>query len=240
VAGKLWPLGKEQFFYPATPSLFKKLEQLSQRSNVSRGQAFEDFLTAVVCALAAETKEEEYMAMIERHKSGKRGRRGADLMPEMFAELVNAMSDSDADILGDLFQGSITYGEAGQYFTPEGIHNWPTSPCVVARRPHRYHRTFLACVMPASVISPDVGNAKPLFAFGGAHRGHVFRKAEQPKMAWLGGFLIAPKPHRTTTPGAHRALGLRAAHTKRSSCHRWVRRARAPWQSPSSTPSIPY
>jgi hypothetical protein len=112
---------KEQFFYPATTPLFKKLEQLSQRSSVSRGQAFEDFLTAMVCALAAETKEEEYMAMIERHKSGKPGQRGADLMAHMFGEFVNAVSDSDADILGDLFQGSITYGEAGQYFTPESV-----------------------------------------------------------------------------------------------------------------------
>ncbi|MEX1028015.1 MAG: N-6 DNA methylase [Candidatus Paceibacterota bacterium] len=120
--GSLWlQMAKEQFFYPATQPLFKQLEQLSQRSSVSRGQAFEDFLTAVVCALAAETKEGEYMAMIERHKCGKPGQRGADLMPQMFGELVNAMSESDADILGDLFQGSITYGEAGQYFTPESV-----------------------------------------------------------------------------------------------------------------------
>jgi len=114
-------MAKEQFFYPATPPLFKKLEQLSQRSSVSRGLAFEDFLTAMVCALAAETKEGEYMAMIERHKSGKPGQRGADLMPAMFAELANAMTESDADILGDLFQGSITYGESGQYLTPEAV-----------------------------------------------------------------------------------------------------------------------
>lgn len=120
-AGKLSLLAKEQFFYPATQPLFKQLEQLSQRSSVSRGQAFEDFLTAVVCALAAETKEDEYLAMIERHKEGKPGRRGADLMPIMFAELVNAMDDDNRDILGDLFQGSITYGEAGQYFTPESV-----------------------------------------------------------------------------------------------------------------------
>ncbi len=86
---------------------------------MSRGQAFEDWLTAMVCPLAAETKEDEYMAMIERHKSGKKRRRGADLMTVMFAELVNAMSESD--IHGDLFQGSITYVEAGQYFTPEGV-----------------------------------------------------------------------------------------------------------------------
>ena len=56
-------MAKEQFLYPETQPLFKKLEELSQRSSVSRGQAFEDFLTAMVCALAAETKEAEYMAM---------------------------------------------------------------------------------------------------------------------------------------------------------------------------------
>jgi hypothetical protein len=112
-------LAREQFAYPASQSLFKKLEQLSHRSGVSRGHAFEDWLTAMVCALAAETKEGEYLAMVERHKAGKQGQRGIDVMGQMFGELVNAMSDSDADILGDLFQGSITYGEAGQYFTPE-------------------------------------------------------------------------------------------------------------------------
>jgi hypothetical protein len=32
----LLPVAREQFAYPATPSLFKKLEQLSQRSGVRR------------------------------------------------------------------------------------------------------------------------------------------------------------------------------------------------------------
>ena len=114
-------LAKEQFFYSATPPLFKKLEELSRRSSVSRGQAFEDWLTAMVCALAAETKEDEYLAMVERHKQGKQGQRGIDLMAQMLAELVDAMSREDIDVLGDLFQGSITYGEAGQYLSPASI-----------------------------------------------------------------------------------------------------------------------
>jgi type I restriction-modification system DNA methylase subunit len=114
-------LAREQFAFPATEQLFKKLEQLSHRSGVSRGHAFEDWLTAMVCALAAETKEGEYLAMVDRHKAGKPGKRGCDLMGQMFGELIGAMDASDADILGDLFQGSITYGEAGQYFTPESL-----------------------------------------------------------------------------------------------------------------------
>ncbi len=114
-------VAREQFAYPASESLFKKLEHLSQRSSVSRAVAFEDWLSAMVCALAAETREAEYLAMVERHKTGKQGKRGVDVMGQMFGELVSAMDSSDLDILGDLFQGAITYGEAGQYFTPESI-----------------------------------------------------------------------------------------------------------------------
>ena len=114
-------VAKEQFTYPETQSLFKAIETLRQRSGVSRGQAFEDFLTAVVCALAAETKEEEYLSMVERHKKGRKGQRGIDLIPQMFGELVYAMDKTDADILGDLFQGAITYGENGLYLTPDAV-----------------------------------------------------------------------------------------------------------------------
>ncbi len=114
-------MAREQFAYPASESLFKKLEHLSQHSGVSRGVAFEDWLTAMVCSLAAETKEAEYLAIIERHKAGKLGKRGCDLMGQMFGELVAAMDKTDADIIGDLFVGAISYGEAGQYFTPESL-----------------------------------------------------------------------------------------------------------------------
>lgn len=117
----LYSLSREQFSQPAAESLFHKLEELSQRSGVSRGVAFEDWLVAIACALAAETKEAEYLAMIARHTQGPAGRRGCDLMAQMFGELVHAMDQSDADLLGDLFVGAISYGEAGQYFTPESI-----------------------------------------------------------------------------------------------------------------------
>lgn len=115
------PVAREQFCHRQSELLFQQLEQLSQRSGVSRGAAFEDWLTAMVCALAAETKEPEYLAMIERHQHGPPGQRGCDLMGRMFGELVAAMDQSEADLLGDLFQGAITYGEAGQYFTPESL-----------------------------------------------------------------------------------------------------------------------
>lgn len=114
-------MAKEQFFHAATQPLFKKLEQLSHRSSVSRGQAFEDWLTAMVCALAAETKEDEYLAMVERHKAGIKGQRGIDLMGQMFGDLINAISREDNDLLGDLFQGSVSYGENSLYVTPAAV-----------------------------------------------------------------------------------------------------------------------
>lgn len=119
-------MAKERFFHAETPKIFKKLEELSRRSGVSRAQAFEDWLTAMVCALAAETKEAEYLGVVERHKEGKQGQRGIDLIGQMFAELVLAMGKSDNDILGDLFEGGITYGENGQYLTPENIAHFMT------------------------------------------------------------------------------------------------------------------
>lgn len=88
---------------------------------MSRGAAFEDALTAMVCSLAAETMEDEYLAMVERHKAGKVGKRGIDLMPTLFAELVSAMSNQNRDVLGDLFQSAVSHQERGQFFTPESL-----------------------------------------------------------------------------------------------------------------------
>lgn len=125
-------MANEHFFHPQTSKLFKKLEELCRRSNVSRSQAFEDWLTAMVCALAAETKEEEYLAMVARQTRGKPGQRGIDLLGQMFAELVLAMEKDDGDVLGDLFEGAITHGENGQYLTPETIASCMARLCVDA------------------------------------------------------------------------------------------------------------
>lgn len=114
-------MAREQFFHAETPALLKKLEELARRSQMSRGQAFEDWLTAMVCALAAETKEAEYLAIVERHKEGTPGKRGVDLIAEMFAELLFAMDKNKGDLLGDLFEGAISYGENGLFLTPENL-----------------------------------------------------------------------------------------------------------------------
>lgn len=65
--------------------------------------------------------EDEYLQTIERHKGGPQGKRGVDVLARMFGNLVDVTDQTRADILGDLFQGSITYGEKGQFLTPEPI-----------------------------------------------------------------------------------------------------------------------
>lgn len=105
------PVSKEQFLYNETNPVFDLIEEASQRSGVSRGQALEDFLHMSVCAMSGGTMENQYLAVVERHKHGKPGRRGCDSIARAFGTLVASMEQTQGemiDILGDLFQGAIT------------------------------------------------------------------------------------------------------------------------------------
>ena len=112
-------MAKEFFTHPETQQLFDTVEEITRRSGVSRGQAFEDVLRASVAALAAETMEPEYFDAIKAHLDGKKGKRGVDLFPVFLAQAVDGMSRNDNDVLGDLFQAGISYGEHGLYLTPQ-------------------------------------------------------------------------------------------------------------------------
>ncbi|MBX3440197.1 MAG: hypothetical protein KF861_22095, partial [Planctomycetaceae bacterium] len=114
-------MSRETFLLPETQSLFQQLEEVSQRSGVSRGQAFEDFLHVSVCALGHPLMEGDYLRTIAKHTAGPHGKRGVDTLAAMFGNLVMIVEKTRSDVLGDLFQGSITYGERGQYMTPEPI-----------------------------------------------------------------------------------------------------------------------
>ncbi len=111
----------ESFLYPKTKPVFDLVEEASHRSGVSRAQSFEDFLLMTVAALSGGQMEEQYLATVKKHSDGKPGKRGCDSIARAFGVLVNAMEETRQDILGDLFQGSITYGEKGQFLTPEPV-----------------------------------------------------------------------------------------------------------------------
>lgn len=111
----------ESFQHRESEQLLNQLEEVSHRSGVSRAQAFEDFLEVSVCALAHPTMEESYLETIKPHLAGQVGKRGVDSLAQAFGLLVSLMEKTRADILGDLFQSAISYGERGQFLTPEPI-----------------------------------------------------------------------------------------------------------------------
>lgn len=113
---------KEQFALAASQKILAHLDTAADRAGVSRGQAFDDFLTFVRCALAGQTMEEEYLATVRKgYDQGEQGKRGIDQIAIAFAKLVEAMDETKQDVLGDLFTGGISYGERGQFFTPDSV-----------------------------------------------------------------------------------------------------------------------
>ena len=120
-------LAKEQFFYSGSREIAGLIDTAARRAGLSRGQSFEDFLTCVRCALSAEQMEEEYLQTVRKgYDQGQQGKRGIDAVTQAFGRLVALMDDTRKDILGDVFQAAITYGEAGQFLTPTSITDFMT------------------------------------------------------------------------------------------------------------------
>ncbi|NQV29078.1 MAG: SAM-dependent DNA methyltransferase [Rhodopirellula sp.] len=117
-------MAREQFFYAETTGLLKTLDEAARRAGVSRGKAFEDFLHFTTCCLSGGLMEEQYMKLVPQYSEGRKGRRAIDSIAELFGKAISAMEetrDEVKDVLGDLYAGGITYGEAGQYYTPQAI-----------------------------------------------------------------------------------------------------------------------
>jgi len=115
-------MAAEQFFIAASKGLVDLFDKASGQSGLSRGQVFEDFLTLTRCALSGQTAEDEYLAIIAKgYAKGKSPNRGADTLKTAFHQLIDEMGDTGQDILGDIFTGAITYGERGQFFTPDSV-----------------------------------------------------------------------------------------------------------------------
>ena len=115
-------MAREQFFYPETSDLLRILDDAARRAGVSRGKCFEDFLHLATCSLSGGQMEEQYLQVVPQYSEGPRGRRAIDSICELLGRAIAAMEDTRKevkDVLGDLYAGGITYGEAGQYYTPQ-------------------------------------------------------------------------------------------------------------------------
>jgi len=83
---------REQFLYDGSQQLCDLLDEAGRRAGVSRGQAFEDFLTCSVCALSNRQMEDEYLTVVRKgYREGERGRRGMDALTLAFGTLIELM-----------------------------------------------------------------------------------------------------------------------------------------------------
>jgi type I restriction-modification system DNA methylase subunit len=151
---------REQFHYDGSQRLCDLIDEAGQRAGVSRGQAFEDFLACSLAALSRQQMEDEYLAVVRKgYAEGNPGRRGIDALTQAFGTLVDLMEATRRDILGDLFQGGITYGEAGQFITPEEICQLMAALSVDEAPPD------------AKVFDPCSGSGRMLLAYAEQCRG---------------------------------------------------------------------
>lgn len=113
---------REDFAIAASKDVLGHIDRAADKAGLSRGEGFADFLTFVLCSFAGQTMEEEYLQTVEKgYATGKKGKRGIDEIEKAFAQLIVAMEVTKKDVLGDIFTGGITYGERGQFFTPDAI-----------------------------------------------------------------------------------------------------------------------
>ena len=86
---------------------------LSLTDNIRRGNTLEKLDGAY---------EQRYMDIIGRYASNcERGQRPADYFAAAYSALLDEVEASTGDPLGDMYMKEITYGEHGQFFTPQPV-----------------------------------------------------------------------------------------------------------------------
>lgn len=87
---------------------------LALRDNVRRGNLKPGKFDGVY--------EDRYHEIIQRYdNSSKHGERPVDHFARAYAFLLQEINETENDVLGDIYMLEITYGEHGQFFTPESI-----------------------------------------------------------------------------------------------------------------------
>ena len=64
---------------------------------------------------------DRYMEIVKNYSEGKIGERAIDHFQRAFKFLMEETLESEKDVIGEIYQAQITYGEHGQFFTPEHI-----------------------------------------------------------------------------------------------------------------------
>jgi len=116
---------------------WKHIEKIISRGR-SRGTVFEDWLDFMLTSHLSATDnlqrgntdiekwdgehEAHYLVIVGRYATDDpKGRRPIDYFKKAFHALTHEIEESGEDCLGEIYMMEITYGEHGQYFTPEAM-----------------------------------------------------------------------------------------------------------------------
>lgn len=93
------------------------MDQLARKHGVSH--VFSDFLEMTVCALSLGQMEDHYFEVIKRYNKDEL----QVFSSALAAVIIDMENDGEGlkDCFGDFFMEHISYGKAGQFFTPEHI-----------------------------------------------------------------------------------------------------------------------
>jgi len=131
----------------------------------SEDQVFSDFLDMVICALSAGMYEEEYLSIVKRY-----ARDEVNLFCDLLAELIVVMDDNGAglnDCLGEFFQGNISRGKNGQFFTPIHVSDFMAE--ITMDKDTTTGKT---------IIDPCCGSGRVLLSAAKVNRNNLFHGAD--------------------------------------------------------------
>lgn len=141
------------FRHVETRELYKLLSGLTSKGH-NLARVFEDLLSATVCSFSTGQLEERYMEIARRYGDDMK------ILANAFGAVVNGMEKTGADILGDFFEGAITHGEAGQFFTPEPLCEAMARMTLGENPPEREDGE------PLRICDPACGSGRTLLAAG--------------------------------------------------------------------------
>jgi type I restriction-modification system DNA methylase subunit len=144
---------KTDFRHDETKELHKLLSSLTSKGH-NMARVFEDFLSAVVCSFSTGQLEDRYMEIAGRYGSE------MNVLAQALGAVVVGMEKTEADILGDFFEGAITHGENGQFFTPEPLCELMARMTLGENPPEREDGE------PLRICDPACGSGRTLLAAG--------------------------------------------------------------------------
>jgi hypothetical protein len=164
---------KEHYFVPQSAEIVNKIDAIARRHG-SRERVFDDLLTLSVCALAGGRQEDEYLQTARPYCDGKQGQRAIDQLVEVFAEIVSLTEQTQSDVLGDIFQGAITRGENGQFFSPPSVCDLMASMSDIDERRDKPLQSDNDDRELKTIFDPCVGSGRMLLAAAKVNRNRYF------------------------------------------------------------------